>query len=134
MKNALRDEWNISSYDPNIMEEFRVSGMTVHKVSFPLHREAYLYDDCCNPHNSKDYFARLYQLLNDDNNEDYWKYLYTCFNDVSTRTLELIFSSPHSLGNIHLSLNHVTAFFSIMERSTKMIIILTTGPTAILTS
>ena len=28
LKNAIRDEWNISSYDPNIMEEFRVSGMT----------------------------------------------------------------------------------------------------------
>ena len=99
LKNAIRDEWNISSYDPNIMEEFRVSGKTVHKVAFPFHREALLYNDCCNPHNSKDYFARLYQLLNDDNNEDYWKYLYTCFNDASTRTLELIFSPPHSLRN-----------------------------------
>ena len=87
MKIAMRDYVNISSYDPKIMEEFRVSGSyeTVHKVAFPFHREGLWYDDCCNPYNSKDYFARLYQLLKDGNNDAYWKYLHTCFDNVSVK-------------------------------------------------
>ena len=75
---------NISSYDPKIMEELRNIGIkTVHKVAFPFHREAQWYDDCCSPYNSEDYFARLYQLLEDGNNDNYWKHIFICFNDVS---------------------------------------------------
>ena len=82
----MQDYVNVSSYDPSVMEELRVSGgyKSVHRVMFPFHKEVQWYDDCCTPYNSDDYFPILYDMLKDENNDDYWKYLYECFRDVST--------------------------------------------------
>ena len=79
------DYVNVSSYDPSVMEDLRVSGKykSVHRLISPFHKEAEWYDDCCKPYNSDDYYPSMYAMLKDDSHDVFWKSLYNCFNNVS---------------------------------------------------
>ena len=137
MKDVVKDY--PGTYDPNVMEELRKKGgapfvlgtptkyESVHQVAIPFHREAKLFgaagkdklfNDCCTPYDSTDYYASLYPLMgysdgggwtdcqtlseweqqngacNDGRrwirSGDFWHSVLECFDEVRTKSFILL--------------------------------------------
>ena len=82
-----RDQWqimkshtlNITGYSPQQM-----GNDTLFHVAFPFHKEANWYKGCCSEYNDHDYYAKMYNLLEDTDLQDFWTNLGDCFEKVST--------------------------------------------------
>ena len=55
---------------------------TVSHVAFSFHKEANWYKECCKEYNELDYYAKLYNLLEDKDLKDFWENLEECFKKV----------------------------------------------------
>ena len=73
MKNTM----NFTGYNPR-----KMGSDTVNHVAFSFHKEANWYKDCCSENNSLDYYAKLYNFLDDEELKDFWNNLADCFNQV----------------------------------------------------
>ena len=96
LKEELKKVVDISTYDPEVMEDRRERDQeqgkgsrsgSVHRVAFPFHKEARWLDDCCTRYDDSDYFARLYPLMRPTEygglSYDSWKSVLKCFDLAS---------------------------------------------------
>ena len=70
---------NITGYSPQQM-----GNDTLFHVAFPFHKEANWYKGCCSEYNDRDYYAKMYNLLEDTDLQDFWTNLGDCFEKVCT--------------------------------------------------